>query len=114
MASWLRSRGAAPKCRLQYDFLALRAEWHLTDDRPQQALDAIEQALQITNKLGTPSPGFHDLRAWALARLGRTADAHAELEAGEQRLFAAETHLVLNEPDRALRMRVQRLSLGLG
>ena len=77
------------------------AEWDLTDGRACQALEAIDQALQITNKLGTPSPGYHDLRAWALARVGRTVDAHAELAVGERRLFAAETYLVLNERDRA-------------
>jgi hypothetical protein len=87
--------------RTQYRFLALRAEWDLVEDRPQRALDAIEQALQITKKLGTPRPDYHDLRAWALARLGRTDDALAELLAGEQGLFAAETYLVLKDPDKA-------------
>jgi len=86
---------------VQHQFLALRAERDLTDDRPQQSLEAIEQALQITNKLGTPRPDYHDLRAWALARVGRVADAHAELAAGKQDLFAAETYLVLNDRDLA-------------
>jgi hypothetical protein len=85
----------------QYQFLALRAEWDLSEDRPQQSLEAIEQAMQIIKKLGTPTPRYHDLRAWALAKLGRTADTRTELEAGSQGLFAAETYLVLGEPEQA-------------
>jgi hypothetical protein len=60
-------------------------------------LESITQALQITNKLGTPAPDYHDLRAWALARVGRPDDARLELQAGEQRLYAAEAHLVLGD-----------------
>ncbi len=85
----------------QHSFLAMRAEWDLREDRPARALESIEHALQITNKLGTPSPGYHHLRAWALARLGRTHDAKAELQAERQRLFAAETYLVLSEREQA-------------
>jgi hypothetical protein len=86
---------------VQYQFLALRAEWDLAQDHPQRALASIEQALQITKKMGTPRPGYHDLRAWALSRLDRTVDALAELQEGEQRLFAAETYLVLNDQVKA-------------
>ncbi len=86
---------------VQYLFLALRAEWDLCAGRPERALDAIEQALRITNKMGTPRPDYHDLRAWALVTLGRAADAQAELQAGAQSLAAAEAHLLLGEPDRA-------------
>ncbi len=64
-------------------------------------MEAIEQALQITKKLGTPRPDYHDLRAWALARAGRTADAQAELQAGAQRLIAAEACLALGDHERA-------------
>jgi len=85
----------------QYRFLALRAEWDLGEDRAARALESITQALQITNKHGTPKPAYHDLRAWSLARVGRVDDAKTELQAGEQRLFAAETHLVLGDRDLA-------------
>jgi tetratricopeptide (TPR) repeat protein len=81
----------------QYQFLALRAEWALSEDRPEPALEAIEQALQITRRVGTPSPDYHDLRAWALARLGREDEARASLEEGDQKLYAAETYLVLGD-----------------
>jgi len=86
---------------MQYSFLALRAHWDLRENRPVRALDTIEDALQITNKLGTPRPYFHDLRAWALAQVGRIFDAQAELQAGEQGLFAAEAYLALGEPEQA-------------
>ncbi len=81
----------------QYLFLALRAEWDLGEARPTRALEAIDQALTITNRLGTPMPDYHDLRAWALARPGRAEDARVELQAGEQGLFAAETHRALGD-----------------
>jgi tetratricopeptide (TPR) repeat protein len=87
--------------RMQYVFLALRAEWDLSENRNQRALEAIDQALQITKKLGTPTPVYHDLRAWALAKLGRTADARTELEVGSQGLYAAETYLALGEREQA-------------
>jgi tetratricopeptide (TPR) repeat protein len=85
----------------QQQFLALHAEWDLSEGRPQRALDCIDQALQITNRLGIPSPHCRDLRAWALALLGRPTDASAELHEGERRLAAAEAHLVLGDPDGA-------------
>lgn len=87
--------------RTQYLFLALRAEFDLGEGRALTALDAIDQALQITNKLGTPRPEYHDLRAWALTVLGRVDDARAELHAGEQRLFAAEALRSMGELDQA-------------
>lgn len=85
----------------QYPFLALRAEWDLGAARPERALEAIDQAIQITNKLGTPSPDYHDLRAWALAALNCPDDARIELQSGEQRLFAAEAHRLLGDLDQA-------------
>ena len=85
----------------QYQFLALRAEWDLTANRSERALDAIDQALQITKKLGTPTPEYHGLRAWALARLGRPTEAHAALQDGEQRLYAAEAYRVLGDTAQA-------------
>src|SRR5262249_43146746 len=53
------------------------------------------------NRLGTPSPGYHTLRAWALAKLNRADDARAELATGNQRLFAAEARLVLGDREQA-------------
>jgi len=85
----------------QHQFLALRAESDLLENRPERALEAIDQALQITNKLGTPKPEFHGLRAWALARVGRTADARAELHEGIQRILAAEAYCLLGDCDQA-------------
>ena len=82
-------------------YFSLKAEWDLEHNCAERALDAIDQALQIVNKLGTPKPGYHDLRAWALARLGRPTEAHTELQLGEQRLFAAKTHLVLDDREQA-------------
>ena len=58
----------------QHRFLALRCEWLLTQGQAESALDVIDQALKIVNRLGTPSPDYHDLRAWALARLRREPD----------------------------------------
>ncbi len=86
---------------VQHEFLALRAESDLCQDRPARALEAIEQALQITKKLGAPRRDYHDLRAWALARAGRTADAQAELQAGAQGVPAAEAHRALGDHERA-------------
>jgi hypothetical protein len=85
----------------QYLFFALRCEWLLTQDQAGSALDAIDEALKIVNRLGTPKPGYHDRRAWALAKLGRAADARAELANGEQRRYAAEAWLILGDRDQA-------------
>jgi hypothetical protein len=85
----------------QYRFLALRSEWLLAQNQPAQALDAIDESLKIINRLGAPSASYHDLRAWALARLGRAADARAELANGEQRRFAAEAWLILGDRGQA-------------
>jgi hypothetical protein len=51
--------------------------------------------------MGTPRPDYHDLRACALARVGRACDAAAELQAGQRRLFAAEAHLALGALEQA-------------
>jgi tetratricopeptide (TPR) repeat protein len=85
----------------QHRFLALRAEWDLSQDRPVQALEAIDQALQLTNQRGTSRRDYHDVRACTLARLGRPDDALAELQEGEGGLFAAETYQVLGDNDQA-------------
>jgi tetratricopeptide (TPR) repeat protein len=84
-----------------YHFLALRAEWDLSIGHPHRASEAIDRALQITNRLGAPRRDYHDLRAWALARLNRPGGARAELASGEQRLFAAETYVALGDAERA-------------
>jgi tetratricopeptide (TPR) repeat protein len=82
----------------QANFLSLRAEWEMSENRPERALEAIEQALQISRRLGTPDPNGHDLRAWALARLGRKDEARAALEEGKQgSYFAPEAYLVLGD-----------------
>jgi hypothetical protein len=85
----------------QYALLALRCEWLLTCDQGGQALDAIDKALKITNRIGAPRTDYHDLRAWALGRLGRADEARAELADGEQRLFAAEAWLCLGNLEQA-------------
>jgi hypothetical protein len=83
----------------QYHFLALRGEWLLAQNIAELAVDAIDKALKIINRIGTPRPDYHDLRAWALAKLGRPA--RAELANGEQRRYAAETWLILGDREQA-------------
>jgi hypothetical protein len=85
----------------QYQFLALRSEWLLTQDQTGSALDAIDEALKVANRLGTPHPEYHDLRGWALAKLSRADDARAELANGQQRRFATEAWLILGEREQA-------------
>jgi len=104
VAEWQAGHNLAVRHRnvyTQYRFLRLRAEWELAQDRPEQALESIDQALQITNRLGTPKPDYHDVRAWALAKLNRQDEARAELEDGEHELYAAEAHLILNDHEQA-------------
>ena len=79
----------------QHLFLALKSEWLLDRREFAAGLEAIDQALVITNRLGTPRPMYHDLRAWALAALGRTTDARQELGRGNRQLFAAEAYRLL-------------------
>ena len=86
----------------QYRFLALRSQWLLGQDQASPALEAIDEALKIVHRLGTPKPEYHDLRAWALAQLRRAADAQAELTQGPQRLSAAEAWLILGDQQQAL------------
>jgi len=81
--------------------LSLRSIWLLLQDLPKPALEAIDDALKIANRLGTPVPEYHDLRAWALASLGRGPDARAELANGEQRRYAAEAWLILGDREQA-------------
>jgi hypothetical protein len=85
----------------QYQFFTLRSEWLLTRDQSGPALDAIDEALKIANRLGTPRPDYHDLRAWALARLDRPDDARAELANGVQRRYAAEAWRILGDREQA-------------
>jgi tetratricopeptide (TPR) repeat protein len=87
--------------RTQHRFLALHSEWLLTQDLATPALNAIEEALKIVNRLGAPSSSYHDLHAWALARLGRSTDSRAELAAGEQQRFAAEAWFILGDREQA-------------
>jgi hypothetical protein len=87
--------------KFQYEALALRSEWLLTRDQPGPALDAIDEALKIVNRLGTPHPRYRDLRAWALAKLGRAVDARAELANGEQRQIATEAWQILGDREQA-------------
>lgn len=89
----VRSRDLLHHCM----FLSLHAMWALREGRPESALDSIEQALQITRRTGAPSLEYHDLRAWALARLWRPDEARAALEDGVRSLYAAETYLVLGD-----------------
>jgi tetratricopeptide (TPR) repeat protein len=83
----------------QYAFLFLKAEWLLTQGSASAAesLEAIDQALVITNRIGSPKPWYHDLRAWSLALLNRHADARQELQKGSQGLEAAETQRILGD-----------------
>ncbi len=92
-SDWQRGYELAVRHRslfVQYNYLALRSEWLLTRDESGAALEAIDEALKIVNRTGTPRPKYHDLRAWALARLDRAPEARAELANGEKRRFAAE------------------------
>jgi tetratricopeptide (TPR) repeat protein len=103
-SDWRRSYELAHRHRnvlTQHRFFALRAEWLLTQSQPAPALDAMDEAIKIVNRLGSPSCGYHDLRAWALARLGRAADARTELANGEQRRYAAEAWLILGDREQA-------------
>jgi tetratricopeptide (TPR) repeat protein len=87
----------------QHGFLALRGEWELTENRAERALEFIEQALQMTRKTGTPAPRYHELRAWALACLGRADEARAALRDGSDRFQAARAHLALGDREQAER-----------
>lgn len=86
----------------QFAFLVLRGRWLLASDRSDAALDAIDDALKLANRLGTRRPDCHDLRAVALARLGRADDARTELIHGEGRLYAAEAWRELGDRERWL------------
>ncbi|HZZ78094.1 MAG TPA: DUF4062 domain-containing protein [Gemmataceae bacterium] len=83
----------------QMRFLALRAEWKLSCSQPHEALNAIDHALLISNKTGSLQPDYHDLRAWAFARLDRTNEAREELSKGEGRGYAAEAWSAMGERD---------------
>jgi hypothetical protein len=85
----------------QFLFLALKSEWLLESGEFAAGLEAIEQALVITNRLGTPTRGYHDLRAWALAAQGRSTDAVLELARGNRQLFAAESYRILGDVTQA-------------
>jgi hypothetical protein len=63
----------------QHLFAALRAEWELTRNDPTAALEAISVALSVVRRTGESATDYLGLRAHALARLGRTADANDAL-----------------------------------
>jgi tetratricopeptide (TPR) repeat protein len=103
-AAWRRGHDLAVEHRnvkSEHRFEALRGEWMLAREQPAIALEAVEKSLKIINRLGTPIPDYHDLRARALAELGRDVDARAELAQGIQRRFAAEAWLALGDRDQA-------------
>jgi tetratricopeptide (TPR) repeat protein len=88
----------------------LRAEWELTLDRPEKALEAIENALAIMRRVGAPAANYMGLRALALARLGRGPEAREALGEVDESpgrsqlrypLFAAEAWLALDDRKRA-------------
>jgi tetratricopeptide (TPR) repeat protein len=104
----------------QKEFLALRAEWELSEFRPAKALDAIEQALHITRKCGIPAPGYLALRALALARLGQVEESRESLAEGQESwsgverrfpLHAAESYLALGDREQARAFAVQAYRL---
>jgi hypothetical protein len=82
---------------MQFVFLGLHAEWNLERNRPDEVLDDVDQALQIANRVGASEREYHDLRAWALAKLGYHNESRAELNKGVYGRFAAEVYLVLGE-----------------
>jgi tetratricopeptide (TPR) repeat protein len=59
----------------RHAFAALRAEFELSRGRPASALDAAEAALSVVQRTGEPATEYLGLRAHALARLDRAADA---------------------------------------
>jgi tetratricopeptide (TPR) repeat protein len=94
----------------QHRLAALRAEWQLTRDNPRDALHAIEHALSIIRRIGTPVPDYLGIRSLSLARLGQTAEACDSLAEAEDvwkgwtpqfPLFAAETRLALGDRGQA-------------
>jgi tetratricopeptide (TPR) repeat protein len=85
----------------QHGFLALRGEWELNENRAEPALEFIEQALQVALKTGAPAPRYHDLRAWALACLGRAEEARASLQNGSGTYQAARAHLALGDREQS-------------
>jgi tetratricopeptide (TPR) repeat protein len=89
----------------QHGLAALRAEWELTRSNPVIALEAIEQALAISRRTGLLEVKYLALRALALAKLGRTADARETLaEAKGSLLIAAQACLALDNRDEALEL----------
>jgi tetratricopeptide (TPR) repeat protein len=90
------------------EFAKLRAQWELEQDHPQaaqMALDAAERVIMILRKTGERDSGPFAMRALALARLNRPADAWQSLQEGsvgmEYSLYAAQTYIALGEPERA-------------
>lgn len=89
----------------QQYFLSEYGAWQMELDRPQKALDAIDQALHLANKMGKSVPKCHGVRAWALASLGRKSDAESELSMlteEEQSYYAAKAWSALGVRDKAI------------
>ncbi|MBI3824360.1 MAG: hypothetical protein HY289_16970, partial [Planctomycetes bacterium] len=103
-SDWQRGYQLALKYRSvaeQHQFHVIHGEWLLRREQRGSALNAIDDALKIVNRQGTPRPDYHDLRALALAKLDRADDARAELAHGEKRRYAAEAWLVLGDREQA-------------
>jgi tetratricopeptide (TPR) repeat protein len=94
----------------------LRAEWELSLGKPAAALTAIDHALAIARRTGVPVATQLEMRALALARLGRDAEARETLsEAGDadaaqsgqskrSPYFAAAAWMALGDHERARRL----------
>ena len=102
--------GSAAGLRHQERMAALRAEWELMRGNPSEALEAIERALSIARRTGSPAPAYLAIRATALARLGLLGEARETMADAEEtwngRLpqfarLAAEACLALGDRARA-------------
>ena len=89
----------------QHYFLTEYGAWQMELDKPEKALEAIDQALHLANKMGRSAPKSHGVRAWTLASLGRKIDAENELNMlgeKEQLYYAAKTWSSLGMREKAI------------